>query len=221
MLINADYSVRTLVHADELPWIPSPQTGVERRMLERIGDEVARATTIVRYAKGSFFPSHTHDMGEEYIVLDGVFQDEKGDHTVGRYVRNPPGSRHSPGSEPGAIIFVKLRQFDLHDRHSVEVDLSVVPKRMDTHKPGVLVQDLHSDTQEVVHAEYWQRDQIWQETFTQGAELLVLQGQLQERGDCLRAWSWLRLPAGASLQARIMSDSATVWVKRHLIFPLQ
>jgi hypothetical protein len=216
MLINADYAVRTLVHADELPWIPSPQTGVERRMLERVGGEVARATTIVRYAKGSSFTSHTHDMGEEYIVLEGVFQDEKGDHTVGRYVRNPPGSQHTPGSEQGAIIFVKLRQFDLHDRKSVEVDLSVAPKRLDAHQPGVLVQDLHSDAREIVRVEYWQRDQIWQENFAQGAELLVLQGQLQDSGDSLRSWSWLRLPAGASLRARIMSDSTTVWVKRYL-----
>jgi hypothetical protein len=216
MLINADYAARTLVHADELPWIPSPQAGVERRMLERIGDEVARATTIVRYAKGSSFPSHTHDMGEEYLVLEGVFQDEKGDHTVGRYVRNPPGSQHTPSSEQGAIIFVKLRQFDLDDRRFVEVDLSVVPKRLNAHQPGVLVQDLHSDTREIVRAEYWQRDQTWQETFAHGAELLVLQGQLQEGGDNLRAWSWLRLPAGANLQARITSDTATVWVKRYL-----
>jgi anti-sigma factor ChrR (cupin superfamily) len=30
----------------------------------------------VRYAPHSRFPSHTHDGGEEFLVLDGVFQDD-------------------------------------------------------------------------------------------------------------------------------------------------
>jgi quercetin dioxygenase-like cupin family protein len=216
MLINADNTIRALVHAQDLPWVASPQAGVERRMLARIGDEVAQATTIVRYAKGSAFPAHTHDMGEEYLVLDGVFQDEMGDHPAGRYVRNPPGSRHTPGSQPGTVIFVKLRQFDAHDRKFVEVDLGSAPQRRDAHRPGVRVQDLHRDARETVSAEYWQRDQIWQETFPHGAELLVLQGQMQEGQDTLRAWSWLRLPAGARLDGRVLSDTAKIWVKRHL-----
>jgi hypothetical protein len=75
---------------------------------------------------------------------------------------------------------------------------------------------LQHDARETVTAEYWQRDQIWQETFPHGAELLVLQGQMQDGADTLRAWSWLRLPAGARLDGRILSDTATIWVKRHL-----
>ncbi len=216
MLIHADHTIRALVHAQDLPWVPSPQAGVERRMLARIGDEVAQATSIVRYAKGSMFPAHTHDMGEEYLVLDGVFQDEMGDHPVGRYVRNPPGSRHTPGSQAGTVIFVKLRQFHAHDRQFVEVDLGRAPQHGDAQRPGVLVQDLHHDARESVTAQYWQGGQTWQETFPYGAELLVLQGEVREGADTLRAWSWLRLPAGARLDARIVSETATLWVKRHL-----
>ncbi len=48
MELNADFSQRVAVHAAKLPWIPSPMAGVDRRMLDRIGDEVARATTLVR-----------------------------------------------------------------------------------------------------------------------------------------------------------------------------
>ena len=77
--------------------------GVDRRPLDRIGEEVARATSIVRYAPGSRFSAHTHGGGEEFIVLDGVFQDEHGDYPPGTYVRNPPGTRHTPGSEPGRL----------------------------------------------------------------------------------------------------------------------
>jgi anti-sigma factor ChrR (cupin superfamily) len=35
--VNADFSQRVVVATDELLWIPSPQAGVERRMLDRIG----------------------------------------------------------------------------------------------------------------------------------------------------------------------------------------
>ena len=49
-------------------------------------------------------------------MLDGVFQDEHGDYPAGSYVRNPPTSRHTPGSAPGCVLFVKLWQFDLDDR---------------------------------------------------------------------------------------------------------
>ncbi|MGQ3177762.1 MAG: cupin domain-containing protein, partial [Blastomonas fulva] len=93
MDLNTDFSQRVLIHADAVPWVPSPIAGVDRRMLDRIGGEVARATSIVRYAPGSLFPPHTHGGGEEFIVLDGVFQDEHGDYPAGSYVRNPPTSR--------------------------------------------------------------------------------------------------------------------------------
>ena len=113
MELNSDFSKRVLIHSDEIDWIPSPMPGVDRRMLDRIGDEVARATSIVRYAPGSHFSSHTHTGGEEFIVLEGVFQDEHGNFPVGSYVRNPPTSSHTPGSEPGCTIFVKLCKFIL------------------------------------------------------------------------------------------------------------
>jgi anti-sigma factor ChrR (cupin superfamily) len=92
------FNQRVSVHAAKIPWKPSPMQGVERRMLDRLGDEVARATTIVRYAPDSHFSPHVHTGGEEFLVLDGVFQDEHGDFPAGSYIRNPPGSRHTPGS---------------------------------------------------------------------------------------------------------------------------
>jgi anti-sigma factor ChrR (cupin superfamily) len=119
MKLNADFTKRAVVHAATLDWQASPMAGVERRMLDRIGDEVARATSIVRYAPGSQFSPHVHGGGEEFLVLEGVFQDEHGDFPAGSYVRNPPGSRHTPGSMLGCTMFVKLWQFDLADRKRI------------------------------------------------------------------------------------------------------
>src|SRR4029453_12170194 len=122
MRINADFTKRASVHAGESDWVRSPMPGVERRMLDRVGDEVARATSIVRYAPGTAFSPHTHLGGEEFFVLEGIFQDERGDYPAGSYVRNPPTSRHPPGSQAGFTIFVKLFQFDPADRAHVNVD---------------------------------------------------------------------------------------------------
>src|SRR4029453_2886488 len=116
MHLNADFTQRAVVHAAALEWALSPIAGVERRMLDRIGGEVARATSIVRYAPHSHFSRHAHEGGEEFFVLEGVFQDEQCDHPAGSYVRNPPTSAHSPGSEQGCTILVKLWQFDATDR---------------------------------------------------------------------------------------------------------
>jgi len=107
MELNADFSRRVVVHAARLSWVPSPIAGVDRRMLDRIGDEVARATSIVRYAPGSRFSPHTHGGGEEFLVLEGVFQDEHGEFSAGSYIRNPPTTRHTPGSAPGLYSFRK------------------------------------------------------------------------------------------------------------------
>src|ERR1044071_1424911 len=118
-LLNADLAIRTLVHATQLDWVASPAKGVERRMLFRIGEEKARATSIVRYAPGSRFAPHSHPGGEEFLVLEGTFQDESGDFPAGTYVRNAPGSGHAPSALAGCTIFVKLWQFRAGDREHV------------------------------------------------------------------------------------------------------
>ena len=122
MNINADLSQPAVVNSELLPWIDSPLPGVHRRLLERDGAEVARATTLVRFQPGSFFAEHTHDAGEEFLVLEGVFSDEMGDFPTGMYVRNPIGSRHRPHTREGTTILVKLRQFAAADQEYVRVD---------------------------------------------------------------------------------------------------
>ena len=36
-LVNADFTRRVVIATDTLPWIPSPQAGIERRLLDLIG----------------------------------------------------------------------------------------------------------------------------------------------------------------------------------------
>ena len=216
MELNSDFTKRVVVHAKQLAWQPSPMAGVERRMLDRLGDEVARATSIVRYAPNSKFSAHVHGGGEEFIVLEGVFQDEHGDYPVGSYIRNPPQSSHTPSSQEGCIIFVKLRQFDDSDRREVKVKIQDLPTVNDPNRPGVSVTPLFRDEREEVRVESWQANTKVVIDAANGAELLVLEGSCTEGKDQLVTQSWLRVPVNTVIIAKAENLGTKVWLKRHL-----
>lgn len=213
MHLNADFSQRALVHSSEEPWVASPMAGVDRRMLDRVGGEVARATTIVRYAPRSYFSAHTHGGGEEFLVLEGVFSDEHGDFPAGSYVRNPRGSRHTPFSDDGCTIFVKLWQFDPGDQSHVRLSAETLRYTPIADRPGVTAVPLHSFGEEVVRLESWDGLAPIHIDNPSGLELLVLDGTLSEEGDLLEAESWLRLPPGSDLEAVAGPAGCTVWIK--------
>ncbi len=214
MRINADFSARAAVHADRVDWVPSPVAGVERKMLDRVGGEVARATTIVRFAPGSRFSPHTHDGGEEFLVLDGVFQDEQGDFPAGTYVRNPPTSRHTPGSAPGCTIFVKLWQFDPGDRRQMAVDTGGLDLAPAPGREGVEAGAILEDPDETVRIETWQPGARVSLPAAGGFELLCLAGEFTEGGETFRPWSWLRLPAHGRLDATAGGEGCRIWIKQ-------
>lgn len=122
MLINADLTRRVTITADQHRWIPSPQQGVERMMLDRIGAEAGRATSLVRYAPNSHYPKHEHPGGEEILVLSGTFCEGDEQYPTGWYLRNPPGSSHLPSTQDGALIFVKLWQMPANEMRRVRID---------------------------------------------------------------------------------------------------
>lgn len=216
MEFHSNFSQRVLIHSAEMPWQHSPSAGVDRRMLDRIGGEVARATTIVRFAPGHSFSAHTHGGGEEYVVLDGVFQDEHGDYPTGTYVRNPPTSRHTPRSDAGCTILVKLWQFDPDDRSQFSKDMA---EGLVSVGDGVRSTELHSDAREVVS--YFELDPgaALQVDAPGGIEVYVLSGSLMESDDDLRQGSWLRLPEERPFAAAAGDDGAKLWMKTgHLRF---
>jgi len=218
MELNADFTRRAAVHAARLDWTPSPMAGVERRMLDRIGGEVARATTIVRYAPKSHFSAHSHGGGEEFLVLEGVFQDEHGDYPAGFYIRNPPTSAHTPGSEAGCTIFVKLWQFDPADRETVRLDTSKLTYDADPQRPGVCVAKLFERADETVTLEHWSPGAEILLSSPSGLELLVIEGDFKDGEDRFSYQSWLRLPPGAQTRVRAGDKGCRVWMKtRHLL----
>jgi len=212
MRINADFSRSAMIDTLNCDWVGSPQSGVDRIMLDRIGDEVARATSIVRYAPGSSFSRHEHAMGEEFLVLDGIFSDEHADYETGTYVRNPPGSGHAPHSIGGCRILVKLRQFDSADLEPVVIktqDSSLWQQSVDA--AGEFL-PLHQFNTEVVQMLRLQASDEYALP-DNGSEIFVVTGSLQLAGEDCPAESWLRFPIGTGGKI-IATEGCVLWMKR-------
>ncbi len=212
MKINADLTKRAVVQTDELPWIDSPMAGVQRRMIERDGEEVARATSIVRYAPGSYFAAHTHGGGEEFFVLDGVFSDEHGDFGPGTYVRNPVGSSHTPHSRDGATILVKLRQMDPGDQEQVTIDTHTAhwaPGLV----PGLQVMPLHAyGTEQVALVKWAPGTKFQQHRHWGGEEIFVLEGTFADEQGTYPKGTWLRNPPD-SIHTPFSEEGCLIYVK--------
>lgn len=212
MRLNDDFTKPAIVHAARQEWVASPSPGVERKMLFRVGDEKAYATSLVRYTPGSRFAPHLHTGGEEFLVLDGVFQDEHGDYPAGTYVRNPPGTSHTPAAESGATIFVRLWQFRADDRQQV-----VVPagggKKLPFRNGVSAATQLFDDEYEKILIEEWEPNANVVINNSEGLELLVYQGAIQMDGELLAAPGWLRLPQGIALHTQAGNEGAKVWMK--------
>jgi anti-sigma factor ChrR (cupin superfamily) len=194
MRLNADFSQRVVVRPSDYNWVSSPAGGVDRMMLDRIGDEVARATTIVRFAPNSYFDAHTHDGGEEYLVLDGVFSDESGDYPAGSYVRNPIGTAHKPHTKDGCTILVKLHQFDADDTEQKVVDTRTAPF-VPGSAPGLSVLPLHSVAGENVALVRWAPGTKFNaHRHWGGEEIFVIEGTFQDEHGDYPAGTWLRSP---------------------------
>jgi quercetin dioxygenase-like cupin family protein len=212
MSINDELSKPVFVHAAKMDWVASPSAGVDRRMLFRVGDEVARATSVVRYAPKSAFPRHTHGGGEEILVLDGVFQDEHGDYPAGTYFRNPPGTSHVPASKDGCTIFVRLWQFREGDRTPV-VHRQGEGRKVEPRPGAISATILFDDGHEEVRLEEWLPGAIIEVANPRGLEFFVVSGALKIGSEALGPQSWARLPAGTALKATVGPQGATIWMK--------
>ncbi|KAJ54695.1 hypothetical protein ACMU_16400 [Actibacterium mucosum KCTC 23349] len=214
MLINADFDKDAMVKSADRVWHPSPMAGVERVMLDRMGAESGHATSIVRYAPNSRFSAHTHSGGEEFLVLQGVFNDEDGAYPVGTYARNPIGTQHTPWAGPdGTTIFVKLHQFDEDDTRQFRAqafaagDLATAPtafKSLTLHEFGDEVVTVYTlpagDTLTLPNPE-------------RGAELLILAGSVVTDHGPFDAGGWLRLHGRDRIEVSADGDGAILYCK--------
>lgn len=215
MHLNADFSQFASVTPEEYRWVDAPSAGVERMMLDRIGDEVARATSLVRYAPNSQFAAHTHDGGEEILVLEGVFGDEHGRYPAGSYLRSPIGTAHAPQiGEEGALILVKLHQFDHNDILQLAVPAHRLPWQPDR-RSGIRYKMLHTYAQERVSLERWDANvTLSYPPLPGGLEVFVLEGTLHDGATQYPQGSWCRYPLGAAPELSAGDTGVQLYLKR-------
>lgn len=214
MRVNADFSERVVIRPEDYAWRPSPMPGVDRMMLDRIGDEVARATSIVRYAPNSEFSAHEHSGGEEFLVLEGAFADEHAEYPAGSYVRNPIGTSHTPRIGPaGCTIFVKLQQFEADDQAQKAIDTrnaDWAPGLV----PGLSVLGLHEYGSEHVALVRWAPNtEFRRHTHFGGEEIFVIDGRFQDEHGSYPAGSWIRSPHMSTHAPFTGEEGALIYVK--------
>ena len=212
MYLNADFSKRVVIDTNAMDWEPSPMKGVARRKLDRIGDEVARATSLVKYDPESYFSAHVHGGGEEFFVLDGVFSDEHGDYPAGTYVRNPIGSSHTPHSKDGCVIFVKLHQFNEADTAQFHIDTANADF-LPGSSPGLTVLPLHSHQGESCALVRWAPKTVFSpHRHFGGEEIFVLDGVFSDENGDYPKGTWLRSPH-MSMHHPFSKEGCLIYVK--------
>lgn len=203
------------VDTERMSWSGSPAEGVQRKRLELIGGERPQLTTLVRFAPGSRFPAHTHDGGEEFLVLDGTFSDATGDHPTGSYVRNPPGTRHAPFTHGGCTLLVKLRQFQAGDSERRVIDTRNSDAAWSAWSPHAEQLRLHEFRDERVSLLRLRPGfEMPGQFFADGVELFVVEGGLTIGRGVAGTGSWLRLPPGSSLQLGVRYGGSLCLVKQ-------
>lgn len=213
MNINSDFAQKVVIQTYDLEWLSSPASGVSRKYLDRIGDELARASSIVLYAPNSSFETHGHDGGEEILVLDGVFSDENGDYPAGTYIRNPPHSLHSPHSKTGCTLFVKLRQFHPSDKATVRLNTRNSPWHPGL-VPGLSVMPLHNFDGVGTALVHWSPNTIFNpHVHPGGEEIYVLKGVFYDEYGSYPEGSWIRSPRYSKHAPFTKSEGALIYVK--------
>ena len=212
--LNQNFQSRVVIDTLTQDWHSSPCSGVRRIYLERDNySEFAKASSIVEYEADSSFQTHTHENGEEFLVLSGTFSDENGDYPSGTYVRNPHGSSHSPFSKTGCKILVKLRQFDKNDKSRIVI-------REDDYKwlpgicQGLTVMPLHSYQSEHSALVKWEpHTKFSNHSHWGGEEIYILRGTLFDEFGVYKKGTWIRSPHMSSHNPYTTNDGALIFVK--------
>lgn len=210
-MLNMNFNELVVVNTNQQDWEASPMDGVWRKPLAREATEHGHTTSVVRFEPDSYFSPHTHPMGEEILVLEGVFSDEHGDYPAGSYLRHPPGSTHKPFSKEGCVLFVKLDQFNADDTETIRIDT-----RSNDWLPGegkLEVMPLYeNDFESVALMKYPANTKIDSHRHFGGEEIFVISGTLKDEWGAYPAGIWMRSPHNSE-HCPYVEDETIIWIK--------
>ncbi|REL26287.1 cupin [Thalassotalea euphylliae] len=220
-----DFNQRVVISSEKQEWLASPKAGVWRKPLAREHAEQGHATSIVKYDAGASFSAHNHPLGEEILVLDGVFSDQTGDYPAGTYIRNPKGFVHAPYSTDGCTLLVKLHQFQAADSAQIRVDTKTAAWQRTP--AGNFIMPLHKHQNESVAliklspgSTFTPADELIggqnsrpdTDTNANGEEIYILSGSLKSALGSHAAGSWLRSPY-LNDEPYFAEADTVIWIK--------
>jgi anti-sigma factor ChrR (cupin superfamily) len=213
---NMELSQPIVINTTTAEKLSSPSSGVERIPLEREEKETGRTTSIVIFQPDSKFVAHSHPLGEEIFVIEGVFSDEFGDYPAGTYLRNPPGTSHAPFSKEGCKILVKLHQMDINDTQKVVIDTN--KEQWQQGHGNLEVMSLHSFKTESSALVKWPKgEKFLEHQHFGGEEIFVLNGEFIDEHGKYPKGTWIRSPH-LSIHHPYVDEETIIYVKTgHLI----
>lgn len=216
-MLNMQFDKAVAISTADMEWEASPMKGVWRKPLAREAAEQGHTTSLVRYDPGSRFCAHQHPRGEEILVLEGVFSDEHGDYGPGTYMRNPPGSQHSPSSEAGCLLFVKLDQFESDDRVNLRIDTRTAQWLPAEDKLKVM--PLYDHGLETVALYKWPAGTRYESHLHFGGEeCFIISGCLQDEYGSYPQGSWIRNPHNSE-HCPFVEEDTVIWIKTGHLLP--
>lgn len=214
-MLNMEFDKTVAIETATMDWAASPSAGVWRKPLERAAEESGHATSIVRFEAGSYFNRHAHPEGEELFILEGVFSDETGDYGPGTYIRNPPGTSHTPHSSEGCVSFVKLCQFHSKDTNPICMNTNDASWRPGI--GGLSVMPLHHFRDQHTALVKWPAGERFQpHRHYGGEEILVLSGEFRDEHGIYPALSWIRSPHLSTHHPYVESETVILVKTGHL-----
>lgn len=192
-MLNMNFSKQVVINTHLQPWVASPHQGVWRKPLAREDAERGHATSLVKFDAGANFAEHDHPLGEEILVLSGIFSDHSGDYHAGTYFRNPEGYRHAPFSKDGCVILVKLHQFKTGDSEQVVIDTTNT--RWSPGMGNLQVMPLHNYQGESTALVKWPKGERFQpHRHFGGEEIFVISGEFIDEHGRYPQGTWIRSP---------------------------
>lgn len=217
-MLNMDFSQRLVIDTASMEWQASPMPGVMRKRMAYEEVERGHATSIVEFAPGSHFSPHGHPRGEEILVLNGTFSDEYGDYPVGCYFRNPEGFSHTPHSDEGCVLLVKLHQFHPDDRARLCIDTlsaKFLPGQ------GAAILPLHRFAEEKTELQRWSAGSaIHLPEQPGGREIYIVDGGFSDRQGHYAKGCWIREGHAPAIVGKADEDTVLLVKTGHLVTAL-
>ena len=194
MKFNDDISQRAVLDSSTLPWIDSGQSGIQSKLLEDRADKFSRRTSIVTYGVNTLTETHICPLGQEILVLDGVYEDGAESYGEGTYIKNPPGSSYTVGSKSGCTLFVKINYLSPDDNQRTIIDTQNTDW-FEGLVTGLTVLPLvEFGTRHTALVRWAPKTKFNPHRHYGGEEILVLEGVFEDEFGSYPAGTWMRSP---------------------------